>query len=344
MPLVKPQVLKPGDKVATVSLSWGGAGEPDIRWRYEVGKERLEKIFGLEVVEMPHTLAGAVQVYENPEKRAQDLMDAFRDPSIKGIFSCIGGIESIRMLPYIDYDVIRNNPKVFMGYSDTTISHLICHKAGLSSFYGPSILADLAENVELHPYVVDSMRRALFSTEAIGKIESPDVWTSEYLPWEEKNKDTARQVLPNGPHVLLQGQGKVKGRLIGGCMEVLEMAKGTDLWPGMEAFDDAILFLETSEDTPDPTFYECWLRNYAAMGIFKRVNGIILSKPYGEKHQEKYHELALKIIREEEKLTMPILANVSFGHTEPMTVLPYGAMAEIDCAQGSLVILDSGVI
>ena len=65
--LHKPQHLKPGDKVATVSLSWGAAGRPDIRWRYELGKRRIEKLFGLQVVEMPHTLAPETYVKDHPE-------------------------------------------------------------------------------------------------------------------------------------------------------------------------------------------------------------------------------------------------------------------------------------
>ena len=121
--LTKPHKLQIGDKVALVSLSWGGAGDEDILWRYEQGKERLEKIFGLKVVEMKYTLAGTDYIYKHPEKRAEDLMCAFEDESIKGIIACIGGIESIRMLPYIDFNIINQNPKVFMGYSDTTTIH-----------------------------------------------------------------------------------------------------------------------------------------------------------------------------------------------------------------------------
>ncbi len=103
--LIKPKMLKPDDKVATVSLSWGGAGDEEIHWRYKQGKERLENIFGLKVVEMVHTLKGTDYVYNHPEKRAEDLMNAFLDKSIKGIISCIGGNDSIRMLPYIDFNI-----------------------------------------------------------------------------------------------------------------------------------------------------------------------------------------------------------------------------------------------
>ncbi len=94
------------------------------------GKKRLEDTFGLQVVEMENTLKGTDYIYAHPEKRAEDLMQAFSDKSINGIFACIGGIDSIRLLPYIDFEIITRNPKIFIGYSDSTIIHYMCLKAG----------------------------------------------------------------------------------------------------------------------------------------------------------------------------------------------------------------------
>jgi muramoyltetrapeptide carboxypeptidase LdcA involved in peptidoglycan recycling len=343
--LIKPERLQPGDKVATVSLSWGGAGDADILWRYEVGKKRLQEVFGLEVVEMPNTLRGSEFIYNNPEKRAEDLMMAFKDPSIKAIFSCIGGTESVRMLPYIDYEVIRNNPKIFMGFSDTTVSHYICLKAGISSFYGPSILAGFAENVKMYDYTKHWVNKVLFDNSPIGNIESSPLWTSEHLPWEERNKFTKRGLNNNTGYELLSGKGKVQGPLIGGCMEVLEMLKGTDVWPELEAFENSILFFETSEDKPVPEYVEYWLRNYGAIGILQKAKGIIFGKPYDNLYYEEYKKAVLKVVRDELKLhDLPILFNMSFGHTEPIFIIPYGAMAEIDCEFQKFSILESGVI
>jgi muramoyltetrapeptide carboxypeptidase LdcA involved in peptidoglycan recycling len=82
---------------------------------------------------MPNALKGIKYLDEHPEARASDLMDAFRDKEIKAIFSAIGGDDSIRLLPYIDFDVIKNNPKIFTGFSDTTSNHMMMYKAGLVS-------------------------------------------------------------------------------------------------------------------------------------------------------------------------------------------------------------------
>ena len=143
--MIKPPRLNPGDKVATISPSWGG---PSVfPHRYQAGVRQLEAEFGLEVIEMPNTLKDANWLACNPEARADDLMQAFNDPSIKGIITTIGGDDSIRLLPYVDLSVIHSNPKVFMGYSDATISHMLCFKTGLVSFYSPAIMAGFAVHV-----------------------------------------------------------------------------------------------------------------------------------------------------------------------------------------------------
>lgn len=342
--LIKPKKLHPGDKVATVSPSWGGAGDPEIRWRYEQGVERLKTVFDLQVVPMPNSLKGTEYLYNHPEARAEDLMAAFRDPDIKAIFTNIGGEDSIRLLPYIDFKVIHNNPKIFMGYSDTTIPHLFCLKAGVSSFYGPSILVDFAENIEMHPYTVDKIKRTLFSNKAIGEIESAAEWTSEHVEWIEANKNRKRVMQPHSGYEVLQGKGVVQGRLIGGCIEVLEFAKGTVLWPDEKYWDGCILFFETSEEKTEPTYIRYWLRNYAAQGILQKANGMIFAKPYDEKYREEYKEEIITVMREYGLTNFPILYNLNFGHTEPKCILPYGALAEINCSKGSFSIQESGCI
>ncbi|WP_313234993.1 S66 family peptidase [Sporosarcina ureae] len=341
--LIKPMKLQRGDRVATVSPSWGGAGEPEIRWRYEQGIKRLEDIFGLTVVPMPNSLKGAAFLYENPKARAEDLMTAFKDPNIKGIIANIGGEDSIRLLPYIDFSVIHENPKIFMGYSDVTVSHLFCHKAGLSSFYGPAILTDFAENMEMDSYTVEMVNRTLFSTEIIGEIQPAEKWTSERLEWIAQNKDKRRTMNQNTGYELLQGSGTVQGRLIGGCIEVLEFAKGTAIWPEDEYWNNSILFFETSEEKPEPSLIRYWLRNYAAQGILQKVNGIIFGKPQDETYFDEYKEEILNVMKEYGLEHLPILYNLNYGHTEPKFILPYGALAKIDCEHETFSILESGV-
>jgi muramoyltetrapeptide carboxypeptidase LdcA involved in peptidoglycan recycling len=310
-----------------------------------MGKKRLQEQFGLDVIEMPHTLSGTDFLYNHPEKRAEDLMLAFKDKTIKAIFSCIGGDESIRILPFIDFDIIKNNPKIFIGYSDSTITHMICLKAGISSFYGASILAEFAENVKMFDYTKHWIEKVLFDNSILGNVDSSPIWTSERLPWEEKNKLKERNTQSNNGYELLQGNGIVKGHLIGGCIEVLEMVKGTDLWPCNDLWANSIIFFETSEEKPEPKYIEYWLRNYGAQGILQKANGIIFGKPYDNLYYEEYKKVILTVVRDELKLVnLPILYNMNFGHTAPMITIPYGAIAEIDCSNKSFCILDKGVM
>jgi muramoyltetrapeptide carboxypeptidase LdcA involved in peptidoglycan recycling len=121
MSMIKPRTLRPGDRVAAISLS---RGWPSVYPRaYEDGKRQLQEAFGVEVVESRHAIADVHWLAAHPEARAADLMEVLKDPSIPGIVSTIGGDDSIRILPFLDYSVIRQNPKVFIGYSDSTITH-----------------------------------------------------------------------------------------------------------------------------------------------------------------------------------------------------------------------------
>ena len=103
--MIKPPKLQPGDKVAAISLSWGGPGT--FPHRYQAGKHQLQATFGVQVVETRHALRDAEWLWRNPPARAADLMEAFADSSIKAIIATIGGDDEIRTLPFVDLDVIR---------------------------------------------------------------------------------------------------------------------------------------------------------------------------------------------------------------------------------------------
>lgn len=346
--MIKPRKLEKGQKVAAVSLSWGGPGAfPD---RYEAGKRQFMAEFGLEVVETAHALRDPAWLAGNPQARADDLMAAFADPSIAGIISTIGGDDSIRLLRYLDLAVIRQNPKVFMGHSDTTVSHLACYQAGLVSFYGPPFMLGFAENGGMFPYMVESVRRTLFAAEAVGPVRpNEDGWTVELLPWTNpENQERRRQLNPSGGWRWLQGSGVVEGHLLGGCLDVLEFLRGTAVWPDLAAWEGAILFLETSEDAPPPLAVTYALRSYAAMGILEKITGILFGRPGGgvpEGQFDEYDEAVLQVVTGEEGLAhLPVVTRMDFGHTDPVFVLPYGVTARLDCERKQFSIVESGVV
>jgi len=345
--MIKPQRLAKGDAVAIVSLSSGLGGEAAFLHRYETGKRRLEVEFGLNVVTMPNALKGIEYLDNHPEARATDLMAAFNDDSIKAIICMIGGDDTIRLLEHIDFDIIRGNPKIFMGYSDTTANHFMMYKAGLVSFYGPCILMEFAENVTMHEYTKNYIQSVLFQPSAELAIKPSPVWTSQFLEWsDEVNNDIARNMTKDDKGFeLLQGNGIAQGRLLGGCIDVFPMIMGTKIWPTLQEWDNAILFLETSEVCPSPDDVKYILRGLAAQGIFNRISGILFGKPQNEKYYDEYKLVLVQVISKEcGRSDTPILYNINFGHTSPICILPYGILAEINCDKKSLRLLEAAVI
>jgi muramoyltetrapeptide carboxypeptidase LdcA involved in peptidoglycan recycling len=125
------------------------------------------------------------------------------------------------------------------------------------------------------------------------------------------------------------------------------MVNGTAWWPAPDEWRGAIFFYETSEEAPDPAIIRYHLRNLAAQGILQVLNGILLGRPGGsipvERHAEYGREI-IKVLAEEGLVHTPVLANMDFGHTDPIMTLPYGVMAEIDCDKVELRVSESGVV
>jgi muramoyltetrapeptide carboxypeptidase LdcA involved in peptidoglycan recycling len=343
--MIKPAKLKPGDQIATVTPSWGGPGA--VPWVYELGKRQIEEELSLRVVDMSHTRCDPEWLYHNPKARAEDLMQAFTDPSIKAIFSTVGGDESVRILPHLDLDLIRDNPKIFLGFSDMTTIHMACYKAGLSSFYGPSLMVELAEIGGILPYTLESIKRTLFSGEPVGELRANrSGWTAEFPEWAPENQTNKRKLRAPMPWKTVQGSGTVSGHLLGGCFETLEFLKGTEYWPALDQWDGALLFLETY-DAPSIAYCEHWLRNYGSQGILQRIKGILFGRPGGSQNSEqdfeKYDAAFLKIVREFASIDLPILTRMDFGHTDPKLILPYGINTELRCHGATIAIKESAV-
>jgi len=340
--MIKPEMLQKGDKIAIVSLSSGMLGDEKFIHKYYIAKKRLEEDFGLEVITMPNALKGSEFIYEHPEARAQDLMDAFKDESIKGIFCAIGGDDSVRLLPYIDYEIIKNNPKIFMGYSDTTVSHFMMNKANLVSFYGPSIICEFGEYVKMFDYTKEAVENILFKDCEKYEIKSSDIWSNDFVPWKEENMNIAKKTIPEEHgYETLQGSGVVTGELLGGCIDVFPMIIGTEVWPTKEEWKDKILLLETSEEKPSPDLVTYYLRNLGAQGIFDVIKGIIIGKPQDEKYYEEYKEVYKKVLKEFNKEELPVLYNINIGHAYPTGILPLGIDVQVDFTNKKVCLLES---
>ena len=340
--MIKPKRLKKGDRIAIVSLSSGILGDKEFIHKYYIAKERLENDFGLEVVCMPNALKGSKFIYEHPEARAKDLMDAFSDESIKAIICSIGGDDSVRMLPFINYEIIKNNPKIFMGYSDTTVSHFIMNKAGLVSFYGASIMTDFAEYVKMFDYTKNAVENILFKDSKGYEIKSSDTWSNDFVPWKEENQNIEKKLIKEEHHYeVISGSGVIKGKLMGGCIDVFPMILETEIWPKKDEWKNKIMLVETSEEKMSPEYLLFFLRNLGAQGILNVIKGIIVGKPQDEVYYEEYKEMYLKVLKEFNVENLPILYNVNIGHAYPNGVLPLGIEYLIDLDKKQIVLLES---
>ena len=341
--MLKPKHLSRGDKVAVVSLSSGILGEPQLIHKYRIAKERLERDYGLRVRAMPNALRGADYLYRHPEARAQDLTDAFRDPEIRAVICAIGGDDTIRLLPFIDFDILRANPKIFTGFSDTTTNHFMMRKAGLVSYYGLSLMCDVAEYVSINEYTRDMMERTLFSPQPTLDIPCSGfcAFEQEKVPWAEENQTIPRPRRKNTGYQVLQGSGKVEGELLGGCLDVFVELMGTALWPAPQEWEGKLLLLETSEEDMPNELLRWYLRGLQAQGILSRVSGIVFGKPAAEDKFDSYQEVLRQVVGfEAGRPELPILYNVNVGHSYPIGVFPLGLRYELDCERKRLTLLE----
>lgn len=331
--------------VAIVSLSSGIAGEPSVQFEVEIGLRRLRE-YGLNVRFMPHAMKGIDYVKAHPEKRAEDLLAAFRDPDVDMILCTIGGDDTYRLLPYLlDHRELADTvtDKVFLGFSDTTINHLMLHKVGLRTFYGQAFLPDLCElGPEMLPYT-RAYFEELIETGAIREIRPSALW---YAERKEFSPDLVGQALPPRPNQgfeLLQGAPVFSGKILGGCIDsIFDMFDGGryadmpklcqkyHLFPDAKDWRGRILLLETSEEKPSPEKYRRALQYLRDVGVFSAVSGVLAGKPMDETYAAEYKQLLTEVIAQP---SLPVVFNLNIGHAMPRCIMPFGRETVVDVNQ-----------
>lgn len=329
MEVIRPPRLKAGDRVAVVATSWPGSSVyPGV---YQAGLATLRDVFGLEVVEYPSTGFTPAYASAHPAERAADLNRAFGDPAIQAIVTVIGGDDSVRILSYVDAELAVNHPKVLLGYSDTATQMFWLAHAGLVTFNGPSVMAGLAQLTH-QPGLEAQVRSLLFEPSVHVDYVPYGYRLGEYPDWATQAGGDAGPRHADEGQAWLQGTAPRTGRLTGGCIEVLEMMKGTAWWPAPTFFNERMLFLETSEDKPSPAQVGYWLRNCGAQGILNRISGLIVGRPRGYTAAEKAEldAVILGHLAEWGATDIPVLTGADFGHTDPQWILPHNVLAELD--------------
>lgn len=274
MPILRPPALKPGDTIGIVSPSWFGG--PAFVRRLERGVAELHRL-GFRTRVAAHALENDGWVSAPAEDRVADLHAMFADPDVRAIVATIGGDHACQVLPPLDWDLIRANPKILLGFSDITILNIAIHvETGLVTFNGPSLMTDWAEFPAMPAYARDAALAALTRSEPIGRLHPAPEWTEEFLDWKMGEDETRpRQMTPSSGWTWIR-EGRAEGTLIGGCLESLQHLRGTRWWP---SWNDAFLFVETSEERPTPATVDGMLSDYENMGVFDRIRGMIVARP-----------------------------------------------------------------
>ena len=337
--LVEETMIK---SIAIVSLSSGIVGEPNVQFEVEIGLRRLKE-YGLDVKFMPHALKGLEYIKTHPEKRAEDLLLAFRDSEIDMILCATGGDDTYRLLPYLfDHNELADavSNKVFLGFSDTTINHLMLHKVGLNTFYGQAFFADICElGPEMHPYTRKYFEE-LIRTGRIREITPSNVWYGEREDFTPEQVGKQLPARPNQGFELLQGPPLFSGKILGGCIDSMydffhddryadmpALCRKYQLCPDSKEWEGYILLLESSEEKPTPEKYQRALESLKETGVFSTVSGVLVGKPMDETYAEEYKQLLVKVIDRPE---LPIVFNVNIGHAMPRCIIPFGVEAVVD--------------
>ena len=328
--------------IGIVSLSSGILGESSVSHEVEIGLRRL-RAYGLEVRFMPYALKGLAYVKEHPEKRAEDLLAAFRDPEIDMILCAIGGDDTYRLLPYLfENDELRDavTDKVFLGFSDTTINHLMLHKVGLKTFYGQAFLSDLCEIGPEMPAYSRGYFEELIATGGIREVRPSDVWYEERESFDPSRIGTGLTAHSNHGFELLQGLPVFTGKILGGCVESMGdcfdgeryadmpvLCEKYRLFPAREDWEGRILLLETSEEKPTPEKYRKALESLKDRGVFDAVSGVLAGKPMDETYAQEYKKALVEVIGRPD---LPVVFNINIGHAQPRCIIPFGVNARVD--------------
>lgn len=343
----KAKKLKAGDKIAIVSLSLGILGEEFTRHQIEIAEKRLRDDYGLEVVYMPNSKKGIKYLDENPKARAEDLKAAFEDDSIDAIMTAIGGTDTYRTFEFLFEDdefkkLVSEKPKLFTGFSDTSMNHLMFQKLGLNTFYGPAFLVDIAElEDEMLPYTKKYFD-LYFKNPEYFEIKSADTWyiDRDSFGVDQVGVNRKRIKEEHGYEALNNGSGIVEGKLYGGCLDTIgdalldfidrgvdEVANKYDIFPSLEEWQEKILFIETSGEKMHPDKLRAILTEMKRREILASVNAVLVGKPVDETYYEEYKQVYLDVF---EDLDTPILYNLNFGHSYPRAIMPYGCLTQVD--------------
>lgn len=312
---IKGEVLKSGDLVGVIAPG-SAVSDPDDLYRV---KEALD-FFGLKMELGKYVKKGSGYKTRSIDERLDDLHTMFGSKEIKAVFCVRGGYGSMQLLDKIDYNLIRNNPKVFLGYSDITALHIAINKlTGLVTFHGPVMLSSFTD------YTVMNFQKALFSDEPIGRLSNPAVKSGI------RSRYPVHTVVP----------GSVVGKLIGGNLSLISNMLGT---PYEINTDGKILFIEDVGE--EPYRIDRMLTQLRLSGKLESAIGIIFGKCTDCKSKSSTWDSSLGEVVENilGSLKIPVLSGLLIGHSSDQMTIPEGVTAELNAGKGYLDIIEPALI
>ena len=310
--LIKPPRVRPGDRVGLVSPATAAFETRDTK----IWVDALESL-GLEVVLGDHYFDQHGYFAGDDEARASDINAFFREPAIRMIFAR-GGWGSPRLLPLLDYEMIRENPKVLLGYSDATALITAVHvKTGLVTFHGPS---------PLNLFSAEHFRRVVMSGEHY-LLENPTFKTENTLVQTENLISTITS-------------GKARGPILGGNLSLLTAVTGSGYLPD---FDGSILFIE---DVDEAVYrVDRMMTELALSGVLRRIKGFVFGRctecgPGGGFGSLTMEQMIAEHIK---PLGIPAFSGTMIGHIDEQFTIPLGIDVEIDADAGTIRMLEAGV-
>lgn len=334
-----PKKARPGDKVAVISPSFAAPGvAPAV---HEQALRRLAQATGLVPVEYPTTR----QVGASAQDRAADLNAAFGDPEIRAVLATIGGEDQITVVPHLDADAVRADPKPYLGYSDNTNILSWLWTQGVAGFYGGSTQVHLGPGPALDSCHEAALKAALL-TGGLLEITEPGQsedfgkdWSDPAALTENGDREATEPWTWSGP------KASITGRTWGGCIEVVQWILTAGRFPADPGvLKGGVLLLESSEELISVQEFGWILRSLGERGLLEAVNGVLVARPPASSFERRpdaagraayraaQRDAALEIINRYNPHAV-VCVGIPFGHTRPQWILPYGGQVTIDGTQ-----------
>ncbi len=317
MNIIIPEKLKKGDEIRVIAPA---------RSLSLISKEvKQEAISRLEVQGYLVTFSKNCEEHDifrssSIESRVNDIHDAFGDKNVKAILTVIGGFNSNQLLKYLDYDLITNNPKIICGYSDiTALNNAIFKKTGLITYIGPHFSTwGMKKGID---YTLEYFNKCLTSKDSY-TIERSLEWSDDSWYLDQKNRNFIKN-----DGVIIINEGIAEGISIGGNLCTLNLLQGTEFMPDIK---DSILFIEDDDQAGDlfSIEFDRNLQSLIDQPNFNKVRGIIIGR-FQKKTDINIDKLKYIISTKKELASIPIIADLDFGHTSPLLTLPVGGQIKI---------------